>query len=273
MMKHLLIAIALLMAGAPARAASGFDGHWVEDLKTEMGQAGFDDYLVEHGIYKCRSCRPPREYPADGKLRSVPGDVSVISESVRIAGPRTIATRIVDHEMVRETTMTVAPDGQTAIYVSLDKWPGRPTRLRTAYLAKRTAPAPAGAHAVSGSWLGERYLAVPEEYRSIDLREANGQFSRSNFRHGRYTAAINGATAPVTGDGKNIFRAAVRAPDARTRVETISLNGTPLVERTYALSADGKSLATTVRDPKDGSVFSAISHRGRLIPSAPRRGK
>jgi hypothetical protein len=159
--------------------------------------------------------------------------------------------------------MTVAPNDQTATYVSLDKWPGRSKRLRTEYVAKRVAPAPAGAHAVSGSWLGVRYVEVPVEYRSVDLKEANGQFTRSNFRHGHYTAKIGGPAAPVTGDGKDIYEALLRAPDARTRIETILLNGKPLVERTYRLSADRKSMVTTVRDPKEAAEFSTTSHRNR----------
>jgi hypothetical protein len=99
------------------------------------------------------------------------------------------------------------------------------------------------------------------EYRSVALEEANGQFTRIDFRHGRYTAKVGGPEAPVTGDGKNIFTATVRAKDPHTRVETILLKGTPLVERTYRVSADGKSMTTTVRDPKDGSVFTITSHR------------
>jgi hypothetical protein len=253
--------MALSLGAASAQAASPFDGLWVDELKTQMGQAGFDTYLVANGIYKCESCRPPREYPADGRMRPISGDPSVISESVEIKGPRTIVTRIVDREMIRETTMTVAPDDRTATYIALDEWPGRTKRLRTEYVAKRVAPAPAGANAVSGSWLGLRYVEVPEEYLSVELNEANGQFSRSNFRHGHYTATIGGPAAPITGDGKDIYKAVVRAPDARTRIETIYLEDKPVVERTYRLSADGQSMETTVRDPEDGSRFSTTSHR------------
>lgn len=259
--RAMVIAAVVASAEAVAHAASPFDGMWVADLNTQMGQAGFDTYLVENGTYKCDSCRPARVYPADGKMRPVPGDVSVIAESVTITGPRTIKTRIVDHEMTRETTMTVAPDGKTATYVSLDKWLGRTKSLRTEYLAKRVAPSPAGTQAVSGSWLGVRYVAVPQEYRSIRLSEKNRQFTRIDFRRGHYTAEIGGPPAPITGDNKNIYHAAVKGPDARTRIETVSLNGKPLVERAYFLSADGKSLLTTVRDPADGSVFKTTSHR------------
>lgn len=267
-MRLLVVAAALTLTGTFAKAAGPFDGLWVDDLKTQMGEAGFDTYLVANGIYKCQSCSPPRNYPADGKMRLVAGDPSVISESVVIAGPRTIITRIVDHEMTRETTMTVAADGRTARYVSLDTWPRRTKRLRTEYVARRVAPRPAGAQAVSGSWLGVCYVQVPEEYRSVHLSEAKGQFTRSNFRHGHYTAKIGGPAAPVTGDGKNIYKAVVRAPDARTRIETILLNDKPLVERTYRLAADGKTMVTTVRDVNDGSVFTTRSHRKSVKPAS-----
>lgn len=260
-MRRALAAVALVLCAAPAQAASPFDGLWVTDLDTQAGQAGFDKYLVTNGIYECDSCTPPRHYPADGKMRPVVGAHTPVSESVRIAGARTMVTRIVEPQMVRVTTMTVAPDGQTATYVSLDKWPGRPKRLRTVYVAKRVAPAPRGAHAVSGSWRGLRYVDVPIEYRSVRLTQADGRFSRSDFRYGRYTARIGGPAAPVTGDSKDIYTASVTAPDPRTRVETLLLNGKSVQQTTYRLSADGKSLVTSVRSPRDGSEFTTTSHR------------
>jgi hypothetical protein len=263
-MRATIFAATLALAGASAQARNPFDGLWVDDLGTQAGEAGFDTYLVSNGTYKCESCHPPRSYPADGEMRPVGGGPSLVSESVRVAGPRTIVTRIVDRDMTRETTMTVARCDCMATYVSLDRWPGRTKRLRTEYVAERVAPAPAGSHAVSGSWRGLRYVEVPEEYRSVDLREANGRFTRSNFRRGRYTATIGGSSVPITGDGKDIYKASVRAPDARTRIETILLNEKPLVERTYRLSADGKSMVTTVRNLEDGAVFSTISRRKQV---------
>jgi hypothetical protein len=262
-MRTLIFATALAVSAVSAQAASPFDGHWVDDLQTQMGQAGYDDYLVANGYYTCKSCSPPCHYPADGKMRRVPSDVSVISEGVTITGPRTMVTHITDHEMSRETTMTVAPDNRTAIYVSVDKWPNYPKLLRTEYVARRIAPAPPGAHLLSGRWLGLKYLEGPEEYRSNDFKEGDGLFTRSNFRHGHYTAKIGGPAAPVTGDGKNIFMALVRAPDARTRIETISLNGKTLVERTYHLLPGSRSMLTTVRDPKNGSIYKITSRRRR----------
>ena len=93
------------------------------------------------------------------------------------------------------------------------------------------------------------------------IKEADGRFTRSNFRHGHYTAKIGGPPVPVTGDGKDFYKAVVRAPDDRTRIETILQNDKPVIERTYRLSANGKSMVTTVRDPKDGHLFRTTSRR------------
>ena len=249
-------------ASAPkVNVDSPFNGLWIDELKTQMGEAGFDEYLIANGTYKCGSCTPPRSYPADGKLRPVLGDSSVISEGVVVTGPRSIRTETLARDMLRTTTMTVAHDGLTATYIALDKWPGEPKPLRTEYLARRVAPAPAGSHQASGSWQGIRYVAVPEEYRSVTLTEVGNSFARSNYRHGHYNVTIGGLPAIVLGDGQNTLKAYVRAPDVRTRVETISQDGKPLVERTYHLSADLSLMTTTVLNTKDGSVFSTTSHK------------
>jgi hypothetical protein len=255
------ITAALVLGATSAQAASPFDGLWVQQLDTQAGQAGFDKYLMANGIYECDSCMPPRRYPADGKMRPVAGAHTPISESVRITGPRSMVTRIVEPDMVRVTTMTVAHGGQSATYVSLDEWPGRPKLLRTVYVAKRVAPAPPGAQAVSGSWRGLRYVEVPVEYRSFQLDESDGQFSRSSFRYGHYTARIGGPVVRVIGDGGKVIMARIAAPGPRTRVETLLMDGKPVEETTYRLSADGKSLVSSVRNPRDGSVFTTTSHR------------
>jgi hypothetical protein len=260
-MRHVAIAaLAFALAAGAAQAASPFDGTWVDDLDSQTGVDHVDVYLVAGGTYHCDSCVPPRAYPADGVARPVAGDPGVVSESVRVAGPRSIVTRIVGPDMIRETTMTVAADDRTATYVSLDDWPGRASGLRTEYLARRIKPAPPGAHPVSGSWQGVRYTAVPEEYRSITLIDTAEGLSRSSFRRGRYTARYGGPPAPIEGVTGG-YQVEVGRPDPNTRTETILLAGKPLTERTFRLSPDGQAMETTVKDLAGGGVFRATSHR------------
>src|ERR1700754_4536497 len=101
---RLAILAAIAATTGAAHAASPFDGVWVADLKTQIEADHDDIYLVAKGHYRCDSCRPPRAYPADGKARPVPGDVGVLTESVRVAGPRSIITRMVEPDMIREVT-------------------------------------------------------------------------------------------------------------------------------------------------------------------------
>jgi hypothetical protein len=180
---------------------------------------------------------------------------------VRIAGPRTLVTHIEGPTLSRTVTMTVAPDDRTATYVANDKRPGVKGPLRTVYLARRTAPAPAGAHAVSGTWQGVRYVAVPEQQRTIILHVEG---DRLVYRHAlgySFTAQLGGGFVPVGGPYKVPVFAAVRRIDARTIEETRKSNGRVTMVRTYTLSPDGHSLDVAVTDPTTGHTFRATSRR------------
>jgi hypothetical protein len=256
------VALSVLAVAPAARAGGPFDGLWVDDLATQADPGHADVYLVADGRYRCDSCIPPRAYAADGKDHPVPGDCDTLSESVTVTGPRSIVTRIVGTDMVRETTMTVAPDDSTATYVSLDRWPGRTDLLKTEFLARRVAPAPAGAHPVSGSWLGVRYIDVPVPYRSVEFSQDGDRLTRSTFRHGHYTAVLGGPPVVLRGAAGDRLTVTVRQADARTLVETVLSEGKPATERTYRLSADGKALETTVHSFAGDRMFTITAHRG-----------
>ena len=255
-----LLLAALTPAAAAAPAASPFDGRWVADLDTQTGLAT-DLYLVADGRYRCDSCSPPRAYRADGRPHPVPGDDQVAWESVRIAGPRTIVTHIEGATLSRTTTMTVSPDGLTATYTSNDRRPGVKGPLRTVYVARRTAPAPAGAHAVSGAWQGLRYVTVPEQQRTMMLRVEGDRFVYRHALGYSFTARFGGGFVPVGGPYKVPVFASVRRLDGRTIEETRRSNGSITMVRTYTLSPDGRSLDVAVTDPATGHTFRATSRR------------
>ncbi|MBS0333145.1 MAG: hypothetical protein JSS35_10295, partial [Proteobacteria bacterium] len=154
----------MLLLAAPAavaHAASGpFDGKWQAELGDQVEANRTDAYLVANGRYRCDSCKPPRAYPTDGVARPV-GDPRVSAESVRISGPRSITTHMIEPDMIRDVTMTVDADDRTATYVALDRWPHADRPLRTVLKARRIRPAPRGAHPVSGSWKVIGYTEVP----------------------------------------------------------------------------------------------------------------
>jgi hypothetical protein len=256
-----LLALLLLVTGAPAATkTSGFTGTWLADLSSQTLPPYPDVYLVADGTYRCDSCVPPRTYPADGKPHPVPGDPEVTSESVTVSGPRSIVTRIEGPSMTRMTTMTVAPDGRTATYVSLDRRPGMNGELRTEYLARRVAPAPPGAHPVSGSWRGVRYVAVPDQLRTYRIELQGSRLSYSVPAGISYTAVLGGPYVPVRGPFGGKVTAAVRRLDASTLLETRMEDGKIVQERTYRLTSGG-SLAMATTNKLTGATYRVLARR------------
>jgi hypothetical protein len=247
-------------------AVSPFTGTWLADLSSQSLPDHDDVYLVDRGLYRCDSCEPPRAYAADGRAHPVPGDPNVATESVTLASPRAIVTRIVGPALVRETRMTVSRDGRTARYVSIDRRPGVAETLRSEYLARRVAPAPPGAHPVSGSWRGVRYVSVPARVRTTELAVAGDSFTYSVPIGVSYSATIGGSPVTVQGPYGGRYAAAVRRLDASTLVETRSEQGRPVFERRFRLSADGRALEIATTDLASGATFRIIAHR-----AAPRR--
>ncbi len=252
------VSIAATAPTAPAET-NPLNGRWVADLDTQASTGHTDLYLVSEGVYRCDSCEPPRAYPADGVVRPVAG-ASQVRESVKIAGPRTIVTRIETPGEVRTTTMTVSSDDQSATYVSLDDWPGIAGPLRTEFLARRIAPTPKGAHPVSGGWRGVRYVEVPEAYRAVELQVTGDVVVRSTLTRGHYTATLGGPPVALEGVAGSSTVVSVRQPDARSLVETFTDHGAFVLEQLYRVSADGRSLVSITKNP-DGQVFTVTSHR------------
>lgn len=254
----LFIAAFAIPAAAPAR--SPFDGRWVAELDTQTGLAT-DVYLVAGGTYRCDSCHPPRAYPADGRPHPVAAAGDIVSEAVTITGPRTIVTRIESPTLHRVTTMTVAEDDSTATYVSDDRRPGVKGPLHSVYLARRTSPTPPGAHAVSGSWQGVRYVSVPEQVRTTELRVAG---ERLTYRHPlgySFSAFFGGGFVRVRGPYETPVFAAVRRLGPRTIEETRRSAGKITLVRTYTLAADGLSLTIASTEPGAGHTYRITAHR------------
>jgi hypothetical protein len=258
-MRRLLLAAALLTLASAAAAKGPFDGKWVTDLKTQDASGLIDDYLIADGAYACRSCDPPRNYPADGKLRPIVGDPEIASESVAVLSPRAILTTEVSPVRVRKVTMTVAVNGRTATYVAIDKRTDVPGPLRTEYIAERIAPAPRGANLVSGKWRGLRYVSVPMSFRLKEIRQDGERLTISSPRGGAYSAILDGPFAPLNASGTR--QVAFKRAGPRTIVETFREGDKVSQTRTYTLSQDGRKLESVTTDTTTGASFRSTSLR------------
>ena len=257
-MRLLIFAAALFATSAPAAAQGVFDGKWIADLRVQDATGLVDDYLVAGGRYACRSCDPPGAYALDGKLHPIVGDPEIDSESVTILGPRAILTREISPVRVREVTMTVSPDNTTATYVTIDRRTDIPGRLRTEYVARRIAPAPRGAHLVSGRWRGLRYVSMPPPYRERNIHQEGERLTVFTPRGGAYAATLGG---PFERVGKGDIWVAFKQTDPRTLTETMKSGEKVIQVRTYTLAADGKSLDIATTDAVTGVTYRSVSRR------------
>lgn len=256
--RFLALAAASILMSAGAEARSPFDGNWVADLDTQKGLPT-DSYLLRDGQYSCLSCAPPRSYPADGKMRLVPGDPDRTSEAVTITSPREIITHIVGSALDRTTTMTVSPNGGSASYISIDHRPGITTILRTEYLARRTASAPKGSHIVSGTWQGVRYVAVPTELRTTTLRVDGDKLVYSTPLGTSFTAKLGGDFVPVHSVHAADVQVAVRQTGPRQIEERAKQDGKEILVRTFTVSPDGRSMEIASTDLTQGKTFRVTS--------------
>jgi hypothetical protein len=259
-MQRALLVLAVCVLSTPAAAAPGaFTGTWVAELDSQSG-LGKDVYLVADGKYRCDSCTPPRSYPTDGKLHAI-GDAEGTKEAVTVTGPRTIVTRIVEPAISRRTTMTVAPDNQTATYMSVDHRPGIRQPLKTVYVARRIGSGPRGSHPVSGTWQGIRYVSVPELVRTIELTQTGDRFTYHAPIGSTYSAVLGGPFVRVKGPYKGTILAAVKLVDDHKIVETRTEDGKVILIRTFTLSPDASALTIASANPATNSTFVVTAHK------------
>ncbi len=74
-MKKLLVAgfAMLLVMPVVASAQSPFDGTWKINLNDAQFPKKPDVYLLQNGMYQCKTCVPPIDVKADGQDQKVTG--------------------------------------------------------------------------------------------------------------------------------------------------------------------------------------------------------
>jgi hypothetical protein len=85
-----VLLLCLLTPGL-AMAQSAFDGTWKLDLKTAQFPKKPDVYLLQDGMYHCKTCVPSIDVKADGQDQKVVGQPYFDMMSVKVVDDRTIA--------------------------------------------------------------------------------------------------------------------------------------------------------------------------------------
>jgi hypothetical protein len=251
-----LLFLALLLPAA-ALAGSGFDGTWTTNMASWKTTGKPIVLLLAGGEYTCSSCNPPYTVKADGTEHKVTGQAYFDTAIVSVTGPNSaeIVLKQGGKEIVRFSD-TVSADGTLTSKVTNHMGAETATDELT---AKRVAPAPAGSHPLSGSWVEQQHVAG--DLRPVQYRRTTEGF-QMHWNGQSYDAKFDSKEYPVVGDpGKTTV--SLRKIDDVTVEETDHRHGKVVDEIRLALAKDGNSIAVIDKDIANGQTFTYTLEKQR----------
>jgi hypothetical protein len=248
-----IIITALLLAPGAALAASAFDGTWKLRADSVKTSGNPDVYLLADGMYGCSSCVPAVKVKADGTDQKVTGHAYFDTLAVTVVSPSSV--QIIQKKAGKpmlDLTYSVSADGKTLSGKVIDHT-GAKTATQT-FTETRVAAGPAGAHAISGSWMGGPLTALDETAATFHYGMTADSFSMK-WNGQSYDARFDGKEYPIVGDPGHT-RVTLRKIDDNNVEETDYRMGKKTDEIHLAAASDGKTLAVTDKDVEQGQTTS-----------------
>jgi hypothetical protein len=256
-----MLATLLSLAALPAFAvaASPFDGTWIWDPASAQLPDRPDVYLLDKGMYDCKSCVPPISAKADGADHPVKDHPYSDSIAVTIVDPHTVkATYKKGGKLTGLETLTVSEDGKSLADAYEDHTESAPISSRTRY--ERIAPAPAGAHALSGSWRATKIESVSDNGATFMIAMTAAGMSLKDKNGVGYEAKFDGKDYPMVGDIAHTM-VAVKRIDDRTFEEVDKRDGKVESVFRMTVSADGKTAQYVAEDRRHGTTSRGALHK------------
>ena len=252
--------IASLLMPATAMAQSVFDGTWKVDLKTAKFPTKPDVYLLQDGMYHCKTCVPSVDVKADGQDQKVSGHPYYDMVSIKVVDHLTIEETDKKNGKTVGTSKTwVSADGNTLMFEFTDSSATNAAPVTGKGEATRVAKGPAGSHAISGSWRTSKMDSVSDNGLTFTYKVEGNTLSMSTPTGQGYTAKLDGTEAPYKGD-PGTTSVSVKKVDKNTIEETDKRDGKVISVGRITVAADGKSMTLAVDDKLHGtsSQFVAV---------------
>jgi hypothetical protein len=262
MKKMLLVGLLMsLLTTVPAMAQSLFDGTWKVNLNNAQFPKKPDVYLLQDGMYHCRTCAPPFDIKADGQDRKVAGHPYYDTVSIKVVDDRTIEeTDKKDGKTVITSRTMVSADGKTANFEFSDSSATNADPVTGKGEMSRVAKGPAGSHAISGSWRTAKMDTVSENGLDVTYKVENGSLTMTTPTGQSYTAKLDGTDAPYKGD-PGTTSVSVKSMAKNVIEETDKRDGkvTSVVRLTVA--ATGKTMLIAVDDKLHGTTSQFVAQQ------------
>lgn len=253
MKKLTLAGLLVMLLAAAAMAQSTFDGTWKIDLSAVPLPTKPTVWLLQNGVYLCKSCVPTVEVKADGQDQQVTGQPY-----------DTISVRIVDDHTVEEIEkkngktvsaeeFTVSHDGNTVV----DDYPNgqnaNTSPVVTKVVMTRIAKGPAGSHAISGSWQTSKIENVSDEWLVFTFKVEGNRLEFSRPTGQSYNAKLDGTEALVKGDADS-NGVSVKRINENTIEETDKRDEKVLSVSQMTVAPDGKTMTIVNKDVVSGTT-------------------
>ena len=250
-MKKLLFLIAFSAPLLPmlASAQAAFDGTW----KIDMSKVNFpkkpDEFLLQNGMYSCKTCTPPYEIKADGTDQAVSGHPYYDTVAIKVLNDHAIEeTDKKDGKVVATSTTTVSSDGKTVMFEFSDSSNtngGPPVTGKGE--ATLVEPGPAGSNAVSGSWRTTKIEGMSDNATVWTYKFSGNELTMSTPTGQTYTAKLDGMEVPMKGDA-GVTSVSVKMIDRDTLMEIDKRDGKIIGISKMTISADGKTAKISYDD-------------------------
>ena len=234
------LTLCALLLPLSALADSPFDGTWVS--KEETATMDKKPYVISlaNGVWHSESAVPPIKVKADGTDQPVKGHPYYDTIAVKSSGPDGVELTSKKAGKASGTaTYTLSADGKTLTLKWTDQTGTEAASGETVY--ERVKAAPAGAHAVSGSWRAVKVQNLTANARTLTFKSTADGLRMSTPTGQSYTAKFDGKEFPVAGDpgGTTV---ALKRVDANTIVETDRRDGKVVEVDRWTVAPDGKTL-------------------------------
>lgn len=251
--RFLLFSAAALLVPGLAMAQSVFDGTWLGDVNSAKFPEKPDEYLLKDGTYHCKTCAPPVVVKADGADQKVTGHPYYDTASVKVVDDKTIEeTYKKNGKVVLTSKSWVSGDGKTLTFEFSDSSATNAAPVTGKGSETRVGNAPAGAHAVSGSWKMAKMESLSANGMTITYKTTADAITMTTPTGQSYTAKLDGTEAPYMGD-PGTTSVSVKKTGPNTLEETDKRDGKVIAVVKITVSADGKTIKFAVDDKLHGT--------------------
>jgi hypothetical protein len=244
-----------------ATAQSAFDGTWKVDMNKVEFPKKPDVYLLQNGMYECKTCAPPIKIKADGQDQTVTGHPYYDTIAIQVISDHEIQeTDKKNGKTVATSKTTVSPDGNTMTFEFSDSSNTNAAPVTGKGEETRVTKGPAGSNAISGSWRIAKFETISDNAITWTYKVSGDELTMTTPTGQSYTAKLNGTEAPYKGD-PGITAVSVRLVGKDTLEETDKRSDKVISVAKMTLDPDGKTAKIVAEDKLHGTTSQFVAEK------------